>query len=116
EAHAVGELAEDVLAVAGRGGTGDAQPAVEQQRDARRAGGQPEADRAAEGGDEDAGDRGADHPAGLPGNGAERDRVRQPRAVDELRDEREPARLVEGAERVDKFGQRREVAATRYAL
>ena len=94
------ELPQHVLAVAGQRVALHAQPAVEDERDVGGAGRHPEADGAAEGRDQDAGDGRADHPPRLPGDGAERDRVRQIAAVDELRNQRQPARLVERAEGV----------------
>ena len=52
------------------------QAAVQPERDVGGGRRHPEADRPAEGGDEDAGDGRPDHAAGLPRDGAERDRIR----------------------------------------
>jgi hypothetical protein len=111
--EALGELPEHVPAVARRHVAGDANAAVEEQRRVRGRGRDAEAHGAARGRDQDARDRGADHPAGLPRDRAERDRVRQALAIDEARDQRQPARLVERAEGAAQRGQREQVLDAR---
>src|SRR5712664_2221542 len=105
EAQALDELRENALPVARLGVLADAQAAVQRERGARGDRSQPEPDGSAEGRDQDAGDRRADHPPGLPGDRAERDRIPKPLAVDQLRHERHAARLVE---RPEGAAQRRE--------
>jgi hypothetical protein len=98
EAQPLGELPQHVAAVVGGGIARELQAAVQPERDIGGGRRHPEADRPAEGGDENAGDGRPDHAAGLPRDGAERDRIREPLPRDELRDERHAARLVEGPE------------------
>src|SRR2546426_8466071 len=100
EAETLDELRKHTLAGAGGRGAAEAQAAVERQRGVGGEGGQPEPDGAAEGRDENARDRWADHAPGLPRDGAERDGIGQAIALDELRHEGHAARLVEGPERI----------------
>src|SRR3989442_1640549 len=62
----------------------DANLAVERQRAERYASREGESARAAKERDEQAGDRGSDHAAALPGHTAQGDRVGQPVASDQL--------------------------------
>ena len=113
EAQPLDELREDAPSVARFDLLTDVETAVERERGARGDRRQPEADRSAEGGDQDAGDRRTDHPAGLPGDRAEGDRVRQPLAIDQLRHERHPAGLVERAKAAAERGEHEQVLDTR---